>query len=203
MTTTTQFDRDEPALTTGITCRLDTTALTVIAIGRFGAEADLNVEGEPCRNLTDLRDFVEQLIDQGLEIPELLAEAEALLGDVGTLKAKDQILYVPSSVDRRGRSAQQLAQDEPTTEEGFVTSVRQQRAFCRFYRRGGLGLRTVANSEACNLADLVPLTRPGRGDSFVLADALKAFAEPAGAVEPEKLILASWHPEELDETRTP
>jgi len=94
------------------------------------------------------------------------------------LKAEDQILYVPAGVDRRGRSAHQLAGEEATTEEGFVTSVRQQTAFCRFFRPGGLGLRTVANSEACNVADLMPLTRPGRDDFFVLSEALAAFIEP-------------------------
>lgn len=93
------------------------------------------------------------------------------------LKAEDQILYVPPGVNRRGRTAQQLAEEEATTEEGFVTSVRHQTAFCRFYHTGGR-LRTVANSEACNLADLMPLTRAGRGDFFVLVEALKAFAEP-------------------------
>lgn len=97
----------------------------------------------------------------------------------------DQILFVPSHIDRRGRSAQQLHEEEATTEEGFVTSVRGKTAFCRFYRPGGLGLRTVANSEACNSADLMPLTRAGRGDFFVLSKALASLDKLVGDPEDE------------------
>lgn len=67
-----------------ITYRLDTTALTVIAIDQYNQETDLNATGEPCRTLGHLREFVEQLIGQGLEIPDLLVEIEAVISETET-----------------------------------------------------------------------------------------------------------------------
>lgn len=76
-----EVELEDRAARDDTTYRLDTTALTVIAIDQYGQEGDLNAEGEPCQTLGHLREFVEQLIGQGLEIPELLAEAESRLRD--------------------------------------------------------------------------------------------------------------------------
>ncbi len=92
------------------------------------------------------------------------------------LKTQDQVLYVPSHIDRRGRSAQQLAEEVPATQEGFVTSLSRTIVFCRFYYPDG-NLRTVANSEACNFADLVPYAQPDRDDKAVLSQALARFGD--------------------------
>jgi hypothetical protein len=46
--------------------RIDTNALTVIHTDRHGEDYDLNAEGEPCATVDDLRDFVGELLDQGM-----------------------------------------------------------------------------------------------------------------------------------------
>lgn len=55
------------------------------------------------------------------------------------LKPGTQIIYVPSHAD---------GPDHKDAEEGFVTSVRDEVAFCRYWNKDGNELRTVANSKA-------------------------------------------------------
>lgn len=60
-----------------------------------------------------------------------------------------QIAYVPLHAEGNIK--------HPDVEFGFVTSVHTDKgtAFCRFWRKEGKGLRTVANSELCDLTSLV------------------------------------------------
>lgn len=83
----------------------------------------------------------------------------------------DQILYVPAHIERRGRTASEIAAEEPCAEQGFVTSTmesvrpnedgylvpgtRQITVWCCFFRPDG-DLRTKANSESCKSEDLMP-----------------------------------------------
>lgn len=63
------------------------------------------------------------------------------------LKPKDQIAYIP---DHAGDDL-----DHPDVEFGFVTSVRNDTVFCRYWRRDLSGLRTKANSEGTPIRNLV------------------------------------------------
>ncbi len=63
----------------------------------------------------------------------------------------DQILNVP--VHAEGNPS------HPDCEMGFVTSVRGEDAFCRYWRKGEPGeLRTTANSELTPLGNLMDWT---------------------------------------------
>lgn len=72
-----------------------------------------------------------------------------------TLKPEDffegeQVIYVPSHIDNKDIH-------HPACEKGFVTSHNDHYVFCRFFYKDldrGKTLRTTANSEACNPADL-------------------------------------------------
>lgn len=63
-------------------------------------------------------------------------------------KEGDTVIYVPTHA--HGDTT------HPDCEHGFVTSVSERTGtvFCKFYNKDGT-LRTVANSEGCNPADLV------------------------------------------------
>ena len=73
------------------------------------------------------------------------------------LKEGTQVIYVPRHAD--GKII------HPDCEHGFVTSIREDRVFCRFWRKGTYQpfkeqwecpeLRTTANSEACDIDTLV------------------------------------------------
>jgi len=64
------------------------------------------------------------------------------------MKRGTQIAYVPMHADGD--------LDHPDVEFGFITSVRDDAAFCRYWRKGQAGqLRTVANSELTPLDMLV------------------------------------------------
>jgi len=58
-----------------------------------------------------------------------------------------QIIYVPDHADQD--------EDHPDCERGFVTSVRGDVAFCRYWSKFHSGLRTVSNSEATPIRNLV------------------------------------------------
>lgn len=110
-----RFDRDEPATPT--TYRLDTTVLTVFAIGQYGQEHDLNAEGKPCKSLADLRGFVLMLASEGLETG-LLAEIEEELAlhlereDEETYRAKAREDEIARQNDLWDVAAEKMYQDE-------------------------------------------------------------------------------------------
>ncbi len=62
-----------------------------------------------------------------------------------------QIAYIPNHVDKHGRL------DHPDIEYGFVTSVRPNGAFCRYWAKGEehKRLRTTANSELTPFDNLI------------------------------------------------
>ena len=63
------------------------------------------------------------------------------------MKRGDQILYMPSHAKD---------ENDPVCERGFVTSVRGDIVFCRYWVQGSLDvLRTKANSEGTNVRDIV------------------------------------------------
>jgi hypothetical protein len=64
-----------------------------------------------------------------------------------TLRSGTQIIYVPDHAEGDA--------DHPDCEHGFVTSVRGDIAFCRYWSKSHSGLRTVANSEATPIHNLV------------------------------------------------
>lgn len=55
------------------------------------------------------------------------------------LKRGDQIIYVPPHADGN--------LTHPDCEQGFVTSTKDNVAFCRYFSKFYSGLRTLANSE--------------------------------------------------------
>lgn len=62
-------------------------------------------------------------------------------------KRGDQIIYIPSHAD---------GPDHKDSEEGFVTSVRGDSIFCRYWSKHDRNiLRTLANSEATSPEDLI------------------------------------------------
>lgn len=64
-----------------------------------------------------------------------------------TIKRGDQIAYIPMHAEG--------AISHTDVEFGFVTSVRGNTAFCRYWRKGQMGvLRTVANSEGTPIDSL-------------------------------------------------
>jgi len=64
-----------------------------------------------------------------------------------TIQRGNQIAYIPLHADENV--------DHPDVELGFVTSVRGDTAFCRYWRKGQTGtLRTVANSEGTPIDQL-------------------------------------------------
>ena len=69
------------------------------------------------------------------------------------LKPGTQIVYIPTHAEGN--------ENHPDCESGFVTSVRGDIAFCRYWRNGiepsgyYSELRTTANSEATPLANLI------------------------------------------------
>lgn len=63
------------------------------------------------------------------------------------LKRGTQILYIPEHAD--GNEA------HPDVEAGFVTSVRRQVAFCRYWKKNLVDLRTKSCSERTEMEDLV------------------------------------------------
>jgi len=65
-----------------------------------------------------------------------------------TIKRGAQIAYIPMHAEGD--------REHPHVEYGFVTSVREGLAFCRYWRKGCIGeLRTVAGSECTYLVDIV------------------------------------------------
>ena len=65
-----------------------------------------------------------------------------------------QVAYIPRYVVERNKTLGEVLKDKHT-EFGFVTSWNDNAIFCRFWLKGKPGeLRTVANSEACDAADL-------------------------------------------------
>ena len=73
------------------------------------------------------------------------------MAKLSELKPGIQIVYIPSHANGR--------LDHPNSEEGFVTSTKNigvtEIAYCRFWSKYHDGLRTKANSEACNAKWLV------------------------------------------------
>lgn len=70
------------------------------------------------------------------------------------LKVGLRVMYVPSHI--REECSEYRYAEYPDTELGFVTSWNDTYVFCRFFSRYTLKLRTVANSEACDISDLFP-----------------------------------------------
>lgn len=69
------------------------------------------------------------------------------------LQSGTQIIYVPDHAEGDA--------EHPDCEQGFVTSVRGDMAFCRYWSNAHEGLRTLANSEATPIRNLVVRdTRP-------------------------------------------
>ena len=63
------------------------------------------------------------------------------------LQPGTQIIYVPDHAD---------GIDHPDCEEGFVTSMTERGAFCRYWSKNDPGhLRTMANSEMTRFENLV------------------------------------------------
>lgn len=85
------------------------------------------------------------------------------------MKFLDQVLYVPSHIDRDGRTAEEIAAQEPCAEQGFVTSTFGAIVWCRFFSSDGT-LRTEANSESCMLSDLMPFAPRSKEIIAGLAD---------------------------------
>ena len=71
----------------------------------------------------------------------------------------DQIAYIPGH-------ARGIGLGHKDVEFGFITGVRLNNIFCRFWSRAdSLVLRTTSCSEGCNVRDLMPFnTHP---DSFI------------------------------------
>ena len=84
------------------------------------------------------------------------------------IRPGDNVVYVPTHANG--------VVDHPDCEEGFVTSRRGDAVWCRFWHRNHavrafpgeatrMELRTVANSERCDVSDLVKvgwLTKKGK-----------------------------------------
>lgn len=64
-----------------------------------------------------------------------------------TLTGGTQIIYVPDHAEGDP--------EHPDCERGFVTSVRGDVAFCRYWSKFHRGLRTVSNSESTPIRNLV------------------------------------------------
>ena len=65
-----------------------------------------------------------------------------------------QVVYVPRYIVERNKTLGEVLKDKDT-EFGFVTSWNKNVIFCRFWlKEKPCELRTVANSEACDAADL-------------------------------------------------
>lgn len=62
-----------------MTYRIDLDALTIIGIDEYGEEHDLNARGEPCQTLSDLRDFIIEMSEQGAYDTDV---RNALLGEI-------------------------------------------------------------------------------------------------------------------------
>jgi hypothetical protein len=62
-----------------------------------------------------------------------------------------QVVYIPDHLKDN------LADNLDSIEFGFITSIRDDVCFCRYWIRGKINqLRTIANSESTNKRDLFP-----------------------------------------------
>jgi len=96
---------------------------------------------------------------------------------IKNLKQGTQIIYVPNHAD---------SIDHPDCEEGFVTSVTENGAFCRYWSKYFSGhLRTVANSEKTNFRNLVIKNTHDQQEINKLIQTMKALPLYYGTV-PEK-----------------
>lgn len=86
------------------------------------------------------------------------------------MKPLTQVAYIPTHA--KGDIA------HPDVEFGFVTSLRKNAAFCRYWRKSFPGqLRTLANSELTSLENLVEFESVPQ---FAVAETVREFGIPVG-----------------------
>jgi len=93
-------------------------------------------------------------------------------------KQGDEIIYIPYHANGD--------KNHPDCERGFVTSIKGDTIFCRFYIKNGksdfYGLRTIANSEGCNHRDLYFVATMSSQTKKIL-EIMRSNSEKFGFVE--------------------
>jgi len=99
------------------------------------------------------------------------------------LKVGLRIMYVPAHARAECGYNENDYIEHKDAELGFVTSWNEWFVFCRFYVKGHYKLRTVANSEACDISDLFISDYISQEYVNKTISLLKLFPERFGWVE--------------------